>query len=883
MRLNRKTLLILGGGFVGVLALAMVGTFVMSMLTGEDTPEVSLQPNTPLPAATAQPVPTLEPTQVSVESAFEMRGAGGDAPVQGQPGVQPAAQPGAQQPSGTPVGTGQDWTPLFGTPQAGFSGQQAFPGPNLAPTQVPTVGVETLPILSIPFAESVETPVAIVVEPTPVVSSVAPPTPFPADSIEAVVSVGIPLDAPSVHLPHDAGDAIALSHALFGSQERYEARGIIEYVISVSGNEVYIPLHLSVKEIRPDFYEALWVFDPFDESYVGELNFKITSVGERRYIESDADVGGDLVYENIQLELDICETLMCSAGKASFSDARFVESGELDVRIEAKQRLLGEPVGFLNGSDVDVIYTVDARTALLKVVNLSGRVPLETGEGDWMSVRLGFQLLYDGDFEIVDPEPVAVAPAVVVATVIAPVESPVPADSVVVPAPPTPGTDVPTPPQVLIPPVSTAEPAIVETSTPVPLTEIVDDPESDSDTLLVRVLSHGYEARFPTDWFIFDASVFGELLGSRIEDGLRESFGSEPQPHLVGLEGFDAMPYIVLSRHETPPDGVRLDTFSHTEFSRQTEHKLLVNRGWAVSVIENSQGYDGRLYKYQTTRDTFEWLVFFLREHDVIQVLMEADVDDGEGIDYDRLFRQFVGDMRFGSSIGDDGSRLATAASDVDAGRPGESPRVVGVEYSGGSLYVRFSEPVWVSAADGVFLRVLLKGFVGCVQPCDGSDGILEFSMPELALDDVVSGFVFSDDDGSIRDLDGNAVDHDFTPFTRASYPVVIGVSATVADGTAMSPGDLFSVSFSEPVWVSGGGLHLSTSGGLTVECYECPATPNAASRALAFGWVNRAEMPRSTPLVGDVVFRIDGDGIVVSAGNLIASIEFDATEIMGR
>ena len=890
MNLDRRMLAIAA---VAVIALVVIGTggmFLWNMFTAEpESPQAPATPEPAPPAPTVAAPATPEPVEESAPSSFINRDVASGA---GQQVLQDGAQPqqGAQTP-GLPVRPqappgASDWSPVFGVgPQTAFSGQESFAGPEGTP--VPGASPEAQPTPPVVEqqpqdegttgddrvdkpAPAPETPGA----PLPGLFAVQPQPTAEAEALAALVTGETVVQAP---LTAHADDLIVLSQGLFGRQESYRMGAVLEYRLRFEGGDVYIPVHVSVQENRPNRYRSDWVVDPFDESGVDTVVFDLTKIDERVFVGGDVGIGDDLMYQDIPLEFDLCVLLVCSVGKAGFSGAAVRSASEDGSTLEifARQSAFGPPLQFLNGYEADVIYIIDSVSGMMRTLDLRTTVPLDTSldSGD-MEVSLRVEIFYE-DVRIIDPEaPPEPIPTPVVETqvIVAPtpvvVEPSTPAETVV--AIPTPG------------PVDGEGTAEAPVPTPVPPSVEVVDGGDDSSDKIVKVLSHGYEVMFPREWFIYDASVFGNLLGGRISDGLRGSFAGEPRPHLVALDGFDAMPYVVLSQHGPPRDGVGLDTFSHLEFQRQTERKILPNRGWAVSLMENVQGYEGRLYRYETTRDTVEWMVFFLREHDVIQVLMEADVSDGEDIDYDRQFRQIVREMRFGSSIGDDGSRPLSEMVADDYSLASGNPHVVGVSYLGEIISVRFSEPVWVSSAEGVFVRVLRKGAAHCELPCDGADTTLEFHMPGLVDEDVVDGFIFGEADGSIRDLDGNGVPHRFVPFTKATYPVVVATHASVS-GAEFVPGDVFTVEFSEPVWVAQGDIHLVGTDGGAVVCTGCPAAPETAAKILSFGWQGGLGVPDDLPRAGDFIFRIDGSGVVLSVDGVIADSGFDPIEVRDR
>ena len=727
---------------------------------------------------------------------------------------------GAQQPQ--PVQP-QPWSPgVRQTPEAAFSGQQSFAGPGEASTPTMTLPAPTT-------AAPAETP--------------APP----------MIDGRTPTTA----------DVISISHLAFLEQPSYEMNGVIEYTLRAADSEFYVPVHFDVVEVRPDSYRAEWVIDPFDESFVNTMRFNMTRVGSDVFVEGDQGLGEDLRYENILLEFYLCEVLLCERGKLGFADARFHENlgAGSEIELSAVNVGFGGPLEALGDIGGDVTYILDISTGRPSAIRASGLVPLgdEVADGD-LEIVLNVSFTYRGEPAYIEP------PAAAVVASPEPVPTEVPVETPAVEE--TAGEDMTEP-----------EPDVELTPVP-PLVEVTDGEEG----VNVNVLSYGYRVSFPENWFVYDASVFGNVLGSRIMDGLREQFAGEPQPHMVALDGFDTTPYIVYSQRKPLDEGAGLDSFSHAEFSRQTERKLLANRGWAVSVVENVQGYEGRLYRYETIRDTIEWLAFFPREHDVLQVLMEADANDGEDIDYDAMFRRIIVEMRFGDSIGDDGSRPMVPFEEqpmgvTDAG----DPHVTAVDFVGETIEVRFSEPVWVSSATGVYVHVLRKNAAACVHPCDGSDGMIEFMLDGLVPEDVVVGFLFEENDGAITDVDGRRVLHEFTPYTRASYPVVVGTSSSIGGTGALAFGDSLMVTFSEPVWVSQGDVWLVGSEERWGPCMDCPVDAKSASRSLRFGWTGAGSPPPDVLRYGDFVFRLEGDGVVLSAHNFLASTEFDAFEIAGR
>lgn len=871
MRMNKRTMAIVGGGFIGVLVLITVAFMVMQMLAGD--PEPPPVQATPAPAATAAPAPTVEPTPTAETSSFEMRESAPSAQTQGQ---QQAAAP---QPPPAPVSAPgapavpQDWTPGFQTPVAAFSSQESFSGPGMSGT--PVAMAET-PVAMMPA----ETPVSFPGMISGIVSPVSTVVPAPemADDKPVVIEREQP-ETEGRDFPPHATDLVGLSQILFSTHDIYEMRGVVDYRLMSEKGEVHIPIHIHVKEIRPDRHVSTWQFDPFDESFVDSFEFELIRIGDRLFVDSDQDVATFFGASDVSLEFRLCAVLLCSSGQSVFSEASYMESSESEVRVHVHQNVFGDPFEFLSGRSIDVVYTIDAASGDLQAVRFSADVPFSVdGSATGLSVDANFDVIYDSVVQIVDPEdpsdnigagsPSFVPTAVVVETpaaVVSELPSPVPTEVAALPSP--------------VATVTADVPAAVATA--VPLVEVISDPES--DTSLVRVVSQGYQAVLPNEWFVYDSSVFGDLLASRIEDGLRELFAVEPRPHLVGLDAFDASPYVAFSQHAALDEDIGIDTFSHLEFSRQTEHKLLVNRGWGVSILENQQGYRGRMYRYETTRDTLEWMVFFQREHDVIQFLMEADPVDGEGLDYDRVFRDLVANIRFGDSIGDDGSRpVMIERTGVDL-QALDLPRVVNLSYSGNTILVSFSEPVWVSSADGVFVRVMLLGNAPCEHPCDGSDGSLEFTIPGLMAEYVTRGFWFSEQDGSIRDIDGNAVQHDFTPYTEADHPVVVGVQAELVEGPGMSASDVFEVRFSEPVWVADGDMYMVVSGNRIVPCVDCPVSSGLASSSLLFGWPEAADVLSDAPRAGDVIFRLEGSGRVLGVGNVAASVELEPVEIVSR
>ena len=873
MTLDRRTLVIIAAV---VIAVALAVTLAINIfMGGTEESQAPQSPATPLPSL---PAPTAEseavdpePAATSEPSAFMMRdavsGSGAQSVQEGQTPGGGSDAPVVQSGGAQTQPDGGDWSPVFGGPQTAFSAEQSFPGPDGTPAPTPdsffaeeiVVEEKEVPGDSTDTEEPYD-PVVLGVQIQPTVM----PQPTGTASV----------DPPQFESLAHADDLVVLSQGRFGAERSYRANMVLEYRLSYEAGDLYIPIHASVQERRPDRYRAEWALDPFDESPVETVIFHLTKVGDRVYVDGDVDLGGELVYQNIPLEIDLCVLLMCELGKSAFIGANLrpvLDDGSV-VEVFARQVRFGAPLEFLNGQEADVVYVIDGRSGLIRSLDLSATVPLDTSlDSGTMDVGLRVNVSYD-DVDIVDPE-ASWTPI------------PTPVVETQVPVIPTPVV-VPTPASVSVLDTSTSSDdggdGVGVVPTPVaPSVEVIEGEEG-SDGVKVRVISHGYEIQFPNDWFTYDSSVFGDLLGGRISDGLRDAFATEHRPHLVALDGFDAMPYVVLSQHAPPPEGQGLDTFSHLEFSRQTERKLLVNRGWAVSLMENLQGYEGRLYRYETTRDTVEWMVFFMREHDVIQVLMEANVNDGEGIDYDRQFRQMVREMRFGASIGDDGSRPLVSIAPGDVSLTGGDPHVVGVSYLGEIISVRFSEPVWPSSWSGVFLRVLRKGAAHCEPQCDGSDTVLDFHLPGLANEDVVDGFIFDSPEGSIRDVDGNAVQHRFTPFTMASYPVVVATDASMS-GSEVGPGDIFTVEFSEPVWVAQGDLHLFGSEGRSVMCLDCPVGADGAVRTLSFGWEGGLGVPDDLPRVGDFMFRIDGSGVVLSVDGVIADVVFDPFEIRGR
>lgn len=873
MQLNMRTIAIVGGAFIGVLALMLGALMVMQMLG--DEPESPAAPATPKPAATAAPAPTVEPSPTAETSGFDMRGSvpSSQAQVQQQPSAPDA--PTTPLPASQPMS--QDWAPAFQTPQAAFSSQESFAGPGVSETPV---AVAQTPTPGMPSDD--ETPVPV---PGMISGIVAPeptmvPTPETTEQRPVILNQG-PTETSSREFPPHAADVVGLSQVLFATHDIYEMRGVVDYWLTSEEGEVYIPIHIHVREIRPENrYVSAWQFDPFDESNIDSFEFELIRIGDRLFIDSDRDVAAFFGSSDMSLEFRLCAVLLCSSGRSVFTDASYLESSENEVRVHVHQNGFGEPFEFLSQRAVDVTYTIDAASGQLEAVSFYADVPFDVeGSATTLSVDARFDIIYDSVIQIVDPEDPsdnvgAQTPSVAVPTEVA-VETPVTAAS---PLP----SPVPTEVVALPSPVATVAPDVpAAVATVVPMVEVISEPES--ETSVIRVLSHGYETILPSDWFVYDASVFGDLLASRIEDGLRELFAMEPRPHLVGLDAFDASPYIAFSQHAALREGIGIDTFSHLEFSRQTEHKLLVNRGWGVSILENQQGYRGRMYRYETTGDTVEWMVFFQREHDVVQVMMEASPADGEEMDYDRVFRDLIRNIRFGNSIGDDGSRpVEIERTGVDL-QALDLPRVVNLSYSGNTILVSFSEPVWVSSSDGVFVHVMLLGSAACEHPCDGSDGSLEFTIPGLMPEHVARGFWFSEEEGSIRDIDGNAVQHEFTPYTEADHPVIVGVRAEVSEGLGMSAGDLFEVSFSEPVWVADGDLHMVVSGNRVVPCADCPISADGAVSTLFFGWSDDAGSLVDAPRVGDVVFRLDGNGRVLGVGNIAASVDMEPVEIVGR
>ena len=852
-----------------------------SFVNGDGTgPQAARIPDTPMPAPTAVPLNTRTPTPTPETEGFVIRDATSDS------GRRFSVRPLTPIPPGGPStltpGANGDWTPPPPLPGFQLVRGTPFSLPEPSPASAPTTRETPYapPALSpepTPTPENSPDVLAPSPEPIPDVPSSATTTPLSPSTITPLTPVLV--DSPHAEPLEYYTDAVLTAQRAFMAEARRGYRARMTYRFRSGEDVMEMPVAIESRSVLPHGYYLSWSVDPDGVSPFesGRLTYVETG-GERFILESEMEGGP------ADFEARLCELLLCAAIPPSFVGAMPLAErvGGNIQGVRVTQGRFGGFLSFLSGWNAEVVYRIDANFARPVRIEVSGEVSL-AGDGPPFGEderhMIGFQMVMD---MIYDDAVGNIDLSALGGPGQTPTQTPVSLTTVVVPTP------MPT----MAP---TGTPAPIPTATPTPIPEPppappefgvvpIGDQTDEDEWIDLRALSYGYEVRLPSDWFRFDARGFGDMLGRQIENGVRSAFSGRPYPHLVAMDGFDGIPYLIFIQHRPPTDSDSMDAFMHMTFTEHSRDRLSVRSGWSSSSVRNAQGYVGRLYRYETNRDTVEWMVFFPREYDVLQALMEADVHDGEEIDYDALFGEIIEKTRLGQALGDDGSRPNSVLAGGNQGG-GVAPSVTGVWFDRNVIGIEFSEPVWVSAgeASAVFARVRGGGRAVCLHPCDGSNRSLEFLRQGLSDDDVVDGFVY-EDGASIRDSDGNRVPAEFQPYTRAAHPVVVRTEAALANPGRMAGGERFLIEFSQPVWLRGGTASLALSGGKKVPCVACPGDPESASRTLGFGWTETWRVPANAPTAGDLVLGLELAGDLVDiSGERIASVTFERFHVVEK
>ena len=218
----------------------------------------------------------------------------------------------------------------------------------------------------------------------------------------------------------------------------------------------------------------------------------------------------------------------------------------------------------------------------------------------------------------------------------------------------------------------------------------------------------------------------------------------------------------------------------------------------------------------------------------------------------------------------------------LPASQAQESPYVRALSYDGTTVVLHLSEPVTVDAERISDVRInveLPDGSIvqgSCIDPCDGKTAQLSFDVPDLSPSAIAVSFNFAGR-ASIRDDEDRDIVEDFEEVTLSQIHTVTQIDTTPLEMPGMAHTFwAVNVYFSGVVWIDGFDVHLRTTSGVQIPCYQCVYGPNGFGDLLIFHWTidDLSAVPEVPD--GDSIEEIVVSGQILSTSGLIANIAFE-------